>query len=439
MARTIMKIKTPTPKTIMRKKVAAYARVSSGKDAMLNSLSAQVSYYSELIQKNPKWEYAGVYADEAITGTKIEREQFQKLLEECRHQRVDMIITKSISRFARNTLALLEVVRELKEINIDVYFEKENIHSISGDGELMLSILASFAQSESHSASENCKWRIRKSFAEGELVNLRFLYGYDIDSQGISVNKEEADIVRIIFNDYIKGMGTTSIARKLRELKIERPRGGPWNSEVVIKILSNEKYAGNSLQQKRYVKDHLSKALVKNQGHLPQYYVEDSHPAIISKEVYEEARKILEKKRDNASTTKHQRSAYELTGKIRCKNCGKNYRRKTNRGKVYWGCSTYYRYGKDKCHATVIPEAILFELSCSALNMEAFNPAAFDEEISHIEVTEQNKLNFAFKNGENIEMIWKHPSRSESWSLEARERAREISLQKCKEMSYASS
>lgn len=423
MGRTIKKINAPTPKTIMRKKVAAYARVSSGKDAMLNSLSAQVSYYSELIQKNPKWEYAGVYADEAITGTKMERGQFQKLLEECRHKRVDMIITKSISRFARNTLALLEVVRELKEINVDVYFEKENIHSISGDGELMLSILVSFAQAESLSVSDNCKWRIRKSFAEGELVNLRFLFGYDIDNQGISVNKEEADIVRMIFNDYLSGMGATSIAKKLRELKIERPRGGPWNSEVVVKILSNEKYAGNALQQKRYVKDHLSKALVKNQGQLPQYYVEDSHPSIISKEIYEEARKILEEKRNNASTAKNQRPAYEFTGKIRCNNCGKNYRRKINRGKVYWGCSTYYRYGKDTCHAKVIPEAILFELGRSALNMEVFNPEAFDEEVNYMEVTEQNKLNFAFKNGENIEMIWEHPSRSESWSLEARERA----------------
>ena len=156
--------------------VAAYARVSSGKDAMLHSLSSQVSYYSKLIQENPKWQYAGVYADEAKTGTKDSRSEFQRMLNDCRIGKIDMVITKSISRFARNTLDLLNIVRQLKSMNIDVYFEKENIHTISSDGELMLSILASVAQEESLSVSENCKWRIRKRFQNGELVNLRFLF-----------------------------------------------------------------------------------------------------------------------------------------------------------------------------------------------------------------------------------------------------------------------
>ena len=150
------------------KRVAAYARVSSGKESMLHSLSSQISYYSSLIQKNPTWSYVGVYSDEAITGTKDDRAEFQRLLADCRAGLIDMIITKSISRFARNTVTLLETVRELKELNVDVLFEKENIHSISGDGELMLTILASYAQEESRSTSENCKWRIRKRFQNGE-------------------------------------------------------------------------------------------------------------------------------------------------------------------------------------------------------------------------------------------------------------------------------
>ncbi len=438
MGRMIMKNTVSTPKTIARKKVAAYARVSSGKDAMLHSLSAQVSYYSELIQNNPEWEYAGVYADEAITGTKIERAQFQKLLEECRHKRVDMIITKSISRFARNTLALLEVVRELKEINVDVYFEKENIHSISGDGELMLSILVSFAQAESLSVSDNCKWRIRKSFAEGELVNLRFMFGFNISNKDITINPDEAKIVKKIFNDYLEGKGTTSIAKELRELNINRPRGGIWTSERVAEILKNEKHIGNSLLQKKHVSDHLSKKLVKNKGELPQYYVENSHSAIIDKELFEKAQKILAKKREQfAGKTSNKPSPF--TSKIVCGQCGKNYKRKVNHERVYWGCSTYLCFGKKACPAGQIPENILIEKANEVIGIDVFHKEAFDEEISHIEAKGQNTLNFVFKNGDNIEMVWQHKPRSDSWNDAARQKARERELQKRREAMYDTS
>ena len=215
MARNIIRIKASNIKQLERKKVAAYVRVSSGKDAMLHSLSAQISYYNDYIQKRPEWEFVGIYADEGMTGTKDNRKEFQRMLQDARDRKIDLIITKSISRFARNTVTMLEVVRELKDINVDVYFEKENIHSISGDGELMLTILASFAQEESRSVSENCKWRIRKGFLEGELVNLRFMYGYNIDDGEITINEEESEIVRMIFNDYLNGMGITSIAKSI--------------------------------------------------------------------------------------------------------------------------------------------------------------------------------------------------------------------------------
>lgn len=220
MPRIIRKIEPIVPKLPAKKRVAAYCRVSSGKDAMLHSLSAQVSYYSEMIQNRRGWEYMGVYSDEALTGTKEHRPEFQRLLSDCRNGKIDMIITKSISRLARNTLTMLQVVRELKKLNVDVYFEKENIHSISGDGELMLTILASFAQEESRSVSENCKWRIRKGFGEGELVNLRFMYGYRIKNRNIEIQEEEAKIIRMIFKDYIEGMGCTLIANKLRNMGI---------------------------------------------------------------------------------------------------------------------------------------------------------------------------------------------------------------------------
>jgi DNA invertase Pin-like site-specific DNA recombinase len=226
MERIITKTTPSAPSLAKRLRVAAYARVSSGKDAMLHSLAAQVSYYSTLIQRRPDWEYAGVYADEALTGTKDSRPEFRRMITDCRENKVDMIITKSISRFARNTVTLLETVRELKLLCVDVYFEEQNIHSISGDGEFMLTVLASYAQEESLSTSENCKWRIRKRFENGELVNLRFIFGYRVAKGKVEINLEEAAIVRMVFNDYINGMGGGKIAEKLKEMGVATVRGG---------------------------------------------------------------------------------------------------------------------------------------------------------------------------------------------------------------------
>ena len=207
-----------------RKRVAAYTRVSSGKEAMLHSLSAQVRYYSEIIQNNPQWEYVGVYTDEAITGTKDSRAEFQRMIADCKAGKIDMIITKSVSRFARNTVTMLEIVRELKAIGVDVFFEKENIHSMSGDGELMLTILSSFAQEESLSVSENCKWRIRDKFKQGIPVNFK-IFGYKFENGILKVNSEEAEIVKKIFNDYAAGKGFNLIAKELNEMGVKTLNG----------------------------------------------------------------------------------------------------------------------------------------------------------------------------------------------------------------------
>lgn len=210
--RIVERVQFPNKPTVKLLRTAAYARVSSGKDAMLHSLSAQVSYYNSLIQSNPEWLFCGVYADEALTGTKDNRENFQRLLSECRAGRIDLIITKSISRFARSTVTMLETVRELKELAVDVYFEEQNIHSISPDGEFMLTLLGSYAQEESYSASENQKWRIRKDFEQGRLGSITIL-GYERNSDGtLIIVPEEAEIVRMIFNDFLSGMGKNAIA-----------------------------------------------------------------------------------------------------------------------------------------------------------------------------------------------------------------------------------
>ena len=204
------------PKLQRKKQVAAYARVSSGKDAMLHSLSAQVSYYNDLIQKEDGWEFVGVYADEAITGTKEGRADFQRMLTDCRNGKIDMIITKSISRFARNTVTLLETVRMLKALEVDVFFEEQNIHTMSADGELMLTILASYAQEESRSASENQKWRIKKNFEEGMPWCGRTL-GYRIRDGQYYIIPDEAEIVRRIYREYLDGAGPNGIANRLTE------------------------------------------------------------------------------------------------------------------------------------------------------------------------------------------------------------------------------
>ena len=401
MERTIKVIQKGISKIPSKKRVAAYARVSSSKDAMLHSLSAQVSYYSNLIQNNNEWSYVGVYADEAVTGTKDNREQFNKLLDECRNKKIDMIITKSISRFARNTVTMLETVRELKGLNVDVFFEKENIHSMSGDGELMLTILASFSQEESRSVSENCKWRIRKGFEQGELINLRFIYGYRIDKGKIEIYEEEAQIVRMIFQDYLDGYGCTAIAKKLREMKVKKLRDGKWSSERVADIIKNEKYIGNALLQKKYVKDHLTKKLIKNRGIVPQYYAEGTHPAIIDSEIFERAQQIMKANRIKYKCEPGKKN-YIFTSKIQCGICGKNYKHKDRNGRSTWVCSNHHKYGDEGCIAKPICEEQLIKLLNVVLQIKEFDEDIFNETIEKIKIEESRTVIVILKNGKVI-------------------------------------
>lgn len=418
--------KTLSPPSLpMRLRVAAYARVSSGKEAMLQSLAAQVSYYSGLIQRRPDWEYAGVYADEAMTGTKDRRPEFQRMLADCRDRKVDMIITKSISRFARNTVTLLETVRELKLLGVDVYFEEQNIHSISGDGELMLTILASYAQEESLSVSENCKWRIRKQFEKGELVNLRFMFGYQVVKGKVEIDPEQAAVVRMIFEDYINGMGGGTIAKKLKEMNISKVYNGEWRSERVIEILKNEKYTGNALLQKKYVADHLTKKLVWNKGTLPMYFAENTHPAIIDMGIFEKAQLIMEQRFRVYGAKSYTRNLYTFSGIIECGYCGKRYKRKVRDGKVTWQCSTFLQEGKAACQAKQIPEYVLYTTSAEVLGQEEFNTESFEKEIAEIQVPEFSKLVFVFRDGHTAEKVWHYRSRCEIWTDGMRQAASE--------------
>lgn len=252
--------------TLMR--VAAYARVSSAKDAMRQSMSAQVSYYRGLIKRHPGWAYADVYSDEAKTGTKDSREGFTHLLSDCRAGRVDAVITKSISRFARNTVTLLETVRELKGLSIDVYFEEQNIHTLSADVELMLSILAYYVQGESLFASENQKWRVRKNFEEGRMWNGTLL-GYRYRNSTLVIEPDEAEIILRVFREYLAGKGVVAIAKGLNEDGIPTRYGNKWYKASVSGILRDYTYTGNLLLQKTFRENHLTKRTLPNKGKLP--------------------------------------------------------------------------------------------------------------------------------------------------------------------------
>ncbi len=289
------KISLPT-----RKKVAAYARVSKDTERLLHSASAQVSYYSELIQKNPEWEYAGVYVDCGITGTiTYKRDEFKRMLTDCEAGKIDIILTKSISRFARNTVDLLETVRHLKSIGVEVRFEKERINSFSEDGELMLSLLASFAQEESRSISENVKWGIHKRFKSGEIgvANKHILgYQYDEEQKKYIIIPEEAESVRWMFQMYIDGVTLRDIADNLNNAGIRTILGNDFQEASVRQLIFNEVYAGDIRRQKCYVSDPIKKDKIPNRGELPQYYMTDCHEAIIDRETYAKVKAEMERR-----------------------------------------------------------------------------------------------------------------------------------------------
>ncbi len=346
-----------------------------------------------------------------------------------------MIITKSITRFARNTLTVLETSRELKFLGIDIYFEKEKIHTISEEGELMLTLLSSFAQEESRSVSENCKWRIRDKFKQGIPTSFR-IFGYDFVDNQLIVNKKEAEVVKMIFSDYLSGMGINAIVRKLVENDVCTKNGGIWRENVVCGILTNEKYTGNLILQKSFIKDHIEKKKCQNNGELPKYYVEDSHEAIIDKETFLEVQKEVER-RSEFRKYRNPRNTYPFTGKIKCGICGKKYKRKINASgtkyeKPVWICSTYNTYGKKHCASHQIPEEILEKIAAKILKISKFDVTIFKEKIKQILVPAKGELEFIFFDGKTSRGTWEYPSRGESWTQKMRKNQAKLYIRQTK-------
>lgn len=391
------------PELPRAKNVAAYCRVSSGKDAMLYSLAAQVSYYSDLIQRHSEWEYAGVYADEAKTGTRDTRENFKRLLEDCRSGKIDMVLTKSISRFARNTVTLLETVRELREIGVDVYFEEQNIHSLSADGEFMLTILASYAQEESRSASENQKWRIKKNFEEGKPWSSTLL-GYRNINGRYEVVPEEAETIRLIYKLCLEGMGSSSIKDYLNSRDIKTRHGNAWCAGQVLKILHNYVYTGNLILQKTYRENHITKKRIKNTGEKPMYHATDTHEAIIDLETFNLVQEELDRRAKHFKSLPDRiNSTYPFTSLIVCGICGKKYIRDGTPTYRKWTC--YARRRFHTCDSEMIPEEELYRLTSEVIGEEVTEKAVSDK-ITVIRAEQDRTLVFCLRGGNEIVKQW---------------------------------
>lgn len=415
MERVVETVSFDIPEQPKALRVAAYARVSTGKDTMLHSLSAQVSYYSGMIQKHPGWLYCGVYVDEALTGTKGGRPEFQKMLDDCRNGKLDLILTKSISRFARNTVTLLETVRELKSLGVDVYFEEQNIHTLSSEGELMMTILASYAQEESLSVSENMKWKVRKNFENGIPWNGTVL-GYRIVDGRYEIVPEEAEIVRLIYNLYLGGLGYEGIAKELKSRGLKTRNGHEWNHSSVLWILHNRSYTGNLLLQSTYTENHITKKYRMNHGEYPMYRVEGAHDAIIPQETFDAVQAESQRRAEKFKRTERQHLT-PFTGRVFCGNCGARCRRKIRHGKPIWICGISSSQGKAACAAKAVPESVLDEIECSRT-------------VKKYVLCDSNEITVVLENGDSVTETWEYKLRSESWTDEKRkaqgERMKEI-------------
>ena len=366
-------------------RVAAYCRVSTASEEQLVSLAAQKAHYENYIKSNDEWEFAGLYYDEGISGTKKEkRDGLLAMVAACERGTIDFVITKSISRFARNTLDCLKYIRELKEKNIPVFFEKENINTMDSKGEVLLTIMASLAQQESQSLSQNIKLGLQYRFQNGEVrVNHSRFLGYTKDEEGnLVIEPSEAEVVKRIYREYLEGASLLQIGRGLEADGILTGAGKTkWRPETLKKILQNEKYIGDALLQKTYTVDFLSKKRVQNKGIVPQYYVENSHEPIIPRDLYMQVQEEMIRRANLHSGANRKKrvysSKYALSSIVYCSKCGEIYRRIAwnNRGKhsTVWRCCTRVEHGPTACDAPTIQEPDLQAAVVQAINLTLGN------------------------------------------------------------------
>ena len=398
---------------VERIRVAAYCRVSTDGDEQLGSFESQKLYYEQKIADNPEWVNAGIFADEAITGTKTDkRNGFQEMIARCQNGEIDMILTKSISRFARNTVDTLNYVRMLKDKNIAIFFEKENINTLDMNGELLLTIMSSLAQQEVESLSQNVKIGLQMKMKRGEMVGFNGCFGYDYDpeTKTISVNEDEAQTVRMIYDMYLQGYGTTTIAKRLIELGIKNKKGEvSWHTHGVMGIIKNEKYKGDILLGKTFTTDPISKRRLANFGEENQYYIRDHHEPIVSREIWDEAEKIRKKRAKNKvveTTGNRERYTrqYAFSSMCECAYCGHKLTRRTRHSssiyeKPVWQCMNATKNGIANCpNCKAIDETILEGAFLDAFKLLAGNfDDVLDVVLSYVEESANNDDNIRRK------------------------------------------
>ncbi|HEN0290287.1 TPA: recombinase family protein [Streptococcus agalactiae] len=383
---------------IKRLKVAAYTRVSH--TSLLQSLSNQVSHYSQLIQANPEWDYVGVYSDSDISGrSQAYRRDFQQLLEDCRKGKIDLILTKSISRFGRNTVELLETVRELKRLGISVRFEKEKIDTLTAEGELLLTLLASMAQEESQSISQNIRWRVKKRFEEGKPYIPQDIFGYRWNGDEYVIEPHEASIVRQVFEWYMEGLSAPKIAKRLDD-RGERTRlGNRFTKRVIYNMFDQEAYCGRLILQKTF-RDQFGSRSILNDGQMAKYIVENAHEAIVTPEYFQLVNQE-KKRRARRRVSKHDALA-KLQGKVYCEHCGLDMvltlETKFNQEKrVRYYCRTRDAKGVETCLGRTVTEEQLFQAFGESINTEDIHHISFNS------VTNEAKA--IYRNGEEKHVI----------------------------------
>ena len=357
-----------TDGTKQKLRVACYCRVSTDREEQENSFSNQVMYYTNLINSRSDWVMAGVFTDEGISGTGTKkRKGFMEMIDTCEKGGVDFIITKSISRFARNAADSIYYSRKLKNLGIPIYFEKERINTMDATGELMFNILSSFAQEESRNISENTKWGIRSKFKKGiPQLNCKCFLGYDKDKNGnLVVNKEQAKVVRRIFYDFMAGWSAAEISKKLNEEKVPWTHGrARWQTQTLLTILKNEKYVGDILMQKTYTYDYLTKKEVRNHGELEQYYIKDDHEGIVSREIWDATQLELKRRdmfRRNHGIKKMTSYHNPLCCKVFCAFCGGKYMRRYNKRlqRLYWKCENSGKRNAHACSTETVSDKVI--------------------------------------------------------------------------------
>ena len=425
--RTVTRLEPKVPVIREQKKVAAYCRVSRDSERLLHSLSAQVSHYSELIQMNPDWTYAGVYADEGVSGTRADRrDEFSRMIRDCEDGKIDIVLTKSISRFARNTVDLLKTVRHLKSLGVEVRFEREGISSLGADGELLLSILASYAQEESRSLSDNVKWSRLKGYELGKPHARTPIFGYEWEGDRLVPKPGEAGAVKSIFSLYLDGKTSNQIAKWLEENGIKTIRGKTFTNTQVFYILRNITYTGNLLFQKSYTEDPITKKRRKNNGELTQFMVEDTHEALISMVDFDRVQAELERRGKLSSYANRVDGMNCFYTKVKCGACGQNYVRrkfKNSTEEYYsWLCRSHFKNKTEHaCEGRAVRQSVLEDGFKTATGRE-FTEDAFTELVEDILISGDEELTYRFKDGTEKKVYWERSGRSKPPLKQVRER-----------------